>query len=80
MATKHTGLFISSTRVLPESPSLGSHFRENLQQIHFSVVLQASGYISLQQSPIETNKLNFMMKYHFDFLPTKFEIATPNNC
>ena len=24
---------------------------------------------------MESNKLNFMMKYHFDFLPTKFELA-----
>ena len=38
----------------------------------FSVVLPASGLISLQQNIIEGNKLNFMMKYHFDFLPTKF--------
>ena len=37
-----------------------------------SVVLPASGLISLQQNIIESNKLNFMMKYHFDFLPTKF--------
>ena len=44
-----------------------------------SVVLPASGLISLQQSTIESNKLNFMMKYHFDVLPTKFELATRNN-
>ena len=47
---------------LSESASLGSHFRENLQQTHFSVVLPVSGLISLQQSLIERNKLNFMMK------------------
>ena len=46
-----------------------SHFRENL----FSVVLPASGLISLQQSLIGSSKLNFMMKQHFDFLPTKSE-------
>ena len=72
-------LLISSTRVLPESVSLGSRFRENLQQTHFSVVLPASGLISFQQSTIETNKLNFMMKYYFDFPPTKFELGTRNN-
>ena len=55
--------------------SLGSHFKENLQQTHFP----ASGLISLQQSTIESNNLNFMMKYHFDVLPTKFELATRNN-
>ena len=38
----------------------------------FSVVLPASGLISLQQNIIESNKQNFMMKYRFDFLPTKF--------
>ena len=37
----------------------------------FSVVLPASGLISLQQNIIESNKINFMMKYHFEFLPTK---------
>ena len=42
----------------------------------FPVVLPASGLISLQQSIIESNKLNFMMKYHLDFL---FELATCNN-
>ena len=55
------------------------HFRENLQQTYFSVVLPASGLISLQQSLIESSKLNFMMKQHFDFLPTKSELATANN-
>ena len=58
--TKHTCLFISSTRVLSESTSLGSHFRENLQQTHFSVVLHLTFF--LQQSLIENNKLNFMTK------------------
>ena len=62
-----------------ESSPLGSHFRENLQQTHFSVVLPVSSLISLQQSLIKSNKLHFMMKYHFDFLPTKFELPTPNN-
>ena len=57
-----TCLFISSTRVLSESASLDSHFRENLQQTHFSVVLPVSGLISLEQSIIESNKLNFMIK------------------
>ena len=28
--------------------------------------------IDLQQNIIEINKLNFMMKYDSDFLPTKF--------
>ena len=78
-ATKHTCLFISSTpgstRVLSESASLGSHFRENLQQAHFSVVLPISGLISLQKGLLKRNKLNFMMKYHFDFLPTKLGLA-----
>ena len=83
-ATKHTCfLFMSSTpgstRVLSESASLGNHFRENLQQAHFSVVLPVSGLIFLQQSLLESNKLNFMMKCHFDFLPTKLELATANN-
>ena len=65
---KHTCLFINSTRVLSESASLGSQLRENLEQ----TVLPASRLISLQQNNIESNKLDFMMKYHFDFLPTKF--------
>ena len=64
---------------LSESASLGSHFRENLQQTYFSVVLPASGLISLQQSLIESSKLHFMMKQHFDFLSTKSELATANN-
>ena len=42
--------------------SMGSHFRENLQQTNLSVFLPASGLISLQKSFIESNKLNFMMK------------------
>ena len=42
----------------------------------FPVVLPASGLISLQQNIIESHKLNFMMKYHFDILPTKFELVT----
>ena len=71
-ATKHTRLFINSTSVLSESASLGSQLRENFATNLFSVVLPASGLISLQQNIIESNKLNFMMKYHFDFLPTKF--------
>ena len=54
--------FNNSKRLLSESVSLGSHFRENLQQTDFSVVLPASGIISLQQSLIESKKLNFMMK------------------
>ena len=66
----------SAAQDLAESSPLGSHFRENFQQTHFSVVLPVSGPVSLQQSPIESNKLNFMMKYYFDFLPTKFEPAT----
>ena len=41
--------------------------------------MPASGLISLQQSLIESNELNFMLKYHFDFLPTKLELAAPNN-
>ena len=40
----------------------GNHFRENLQQTHFSVILPASGLISLLQSLTESNKLNFMME------------------
>ena len=39
-ATKHTCLFISSTRILSESASLGSHFRKNLQQTHFQLFCQ----------------------------------------
>ena len=35
--------------------------------------------MSLQQSIIESNKLNFMMKYHFDFLPTKIWTTRNNN-
>ena len=70
---------ITCTKVLSESASLGSHFRENLQQTYFSVVLPASGLISLQQSLIESSKLNFMMKQHFDFLLTKSELATADN-
>ena len=35
---------------LSESACMGSHFRENLQQTHFSVVSPVSGFISLQQS------------------------------
>ena len=27
----------------------------------------------------QSSKLNFVMKYHSDFLPIKFELATPNN-
>ena len=77
--TKQTCLFISNLRFLSESASLGSHFRENLQQTHFSVVLPASGLISLQQSFIESNKQKVMMKYYFDVLPAKFEQATPDN-
>ena len=61
---KETYLLISSTRVLSESASLGSHFRENLQ-----LFCHASGLISLPQSLIESNTLNFMMKWHFDILP-----------
>ena len=53
--------------------------REKLATNLFSVVLPASGLISLQQNSIESNKLNFMMKYHFDFLPTKLELAIRNN-
>ena len=49
------------------------------KQTYFSVVLPASGLISLQKSLIESSKLNFMMKQHFDFLPTKSELATANN-
>ena len=75
-ATKHTCLFISNTRVLSESASLGSHFRENLQQTHFQLFCQ---HRALLLSNKESNKLNFMMKQHFDFLPTKFELATPLN-
>ena len=41
--------------------------------------LPASGLISFQQSLTESNKLNVMMKQHFDFLPTKSELATANN-
>ena len=41
--------------------------------------MPVSGLFSLQQSLIENNKLNFIMEYHFDFLPTKFELATPYN-
>ena len=52
----------SAAREFCPSASVGSHFRENLQQTHFSVVLPASGLIYLQQSLIESNKLNFMMK------------------
>ena len=77
-ATKHTCLFISNTSVLAESASLGGHFRENLQQTHL-IVLLVSGLISLQESIIERNKLNFMMKQHFDLLTTKFELAIANN-
>ena len=54
-------------------------FQRKLTTNSFSVVLPASGLISLQQSAIESNKPNFMMKYHFDVLPTKFELATRNN-
>ena len=54
-------------------------FQRKLATNSFSVVLLASGLVSLQQSTIESNKLNFMMKYHSDVLPTKFELATRNN-
>ena len=57
----------------------GKSFQRKLATNSFSVVLLASGLISLKQSTIESNKLNFMMKYHFDVLPTKFELATRNN-
>ena len=50
-----------------------------MQQTYFSVVLPASGLISLQQSLIESSKLNVMIKQHFEFLATKFELATANN-
>ena len=52
---------------------------ENLQQTHFLVALLVSGFISLQKSLIKSNQLPFMMKYHFDFLPTKSDLATTNN-
>ena len=82
-ATKHTCLLIRSTRVLPESDSLGRYFRENLQQTHFQLfcrpILPASGLIYLKERIIESNKLNLMMKYHSDFLPAKSELATRNN-
>ena len=52
----------SAAQKLSEYASLGSHFRENLQQTHFSIVLPVSGLIFPQQSLIESNKLNFMMK------------------
>ena len=35
--------------------------------------------IKLASSVIESNKLHFMMKEHFEFLSTKFELATLNN-
>ena len=57
----------------------GKSIERKLATNLFSVVLPASGLISLQQNIIESNKLNFMMKYHFDVLPTKFELATHNN-
>ena len=57
----------------------GKSFQRKLTTNSFSVVLPASGLIFLQQSTIESNKLNFTMKYHFDILPTKFEQATRNN-
>ena len=57
----------------------GKSFQRKLATNSFSVVLPASGLISLQQSTVESNKLNFMMKYHFDVLPNKFELATRNN-
>ena len=57
----------------------GQSFQRKLATNSFSVVLPASSLISLQQSTIESNKLNFMMKYHFDVLPTKFELAARNN-
>ena len=60
---------------LPNTQSFQRKLATNL----FSVVLPASGLISFQQSLIESNKLNFMMKQHFDFLPTKSELAAANN-
>ena len=57
----------------------GWSFQRKLAINSFSVVLPESGLISLQQSTIESNKLNFMMKCHFDVLATKFELATRNN-
>ena len=56
----------------------GQSIQRKLATNSFSVVLPASGLISLQQSNIESNQLNFMMKYHFHVLPTKFELATRN--
>ena len=41
--------------------------------------LPAYGLISFQRSLMESNKLNFIMKQHFEFLPTKSELATANN-
>ena len=61
-AVQHTCLFITCIRVLSESASLGSHFRENLQQTHFTVVSPVSGPISPQQGLIESNNLSVMMK------------------
>ena len=74
--TKHTCLFISSTRVCP-NPLLLIVISEKTATNSFSgVFLPPSGLISLQQSLIEKkNKLKFMMKLHFVFLPTKFELA-----
>ena len=71
----NTCLFISNTRVLSESASLASHVRENLQQAHFQLFCQHLD-LFFSNSLIESNKLNCIMKQHFGFLPTKFEVAT----
>ena len=41
------------------------------------LIFQLFCVIWLYFSP--TKRVNFMMKYYFDFLRTKFELATPNN-
>ena len=75
----NTHVCLSTTQDFCPNPLLWVVISRKLATNSFLIVLPVSGLISFQQSTIESNKLNFMMKYHLDFLPTKFELATLNN-
>ena len=77
-ATKHLPVD-QQHKSFARTVSLGSHFKENLQQTHFQLFCRHLASFLNNKGTIESNKLNFMMKYHFDVLPTKFELATLNN-